>query len=118
MFFNFKLLNRSFKFAFIGLRTVWREEQSFRIQILIGFIVLAAAFYLQLSLLEKLILIFTITMVLSFELINSQIERVLDFLEPHLHPRVKRIKDISAGVVLIICLTAVLIGIMIFLPHL
>jgi diacylglycerol kinase len=45
------------------------------------------------------------------------LKKTLDFLHPSYHPKIKAIKDISAGAVLIMCLGAVIAGILIFLPH-
>ena len=75
-------------------------------------------FILELSFLEMIIVIFLITLILSLELINTQIEKILNFLQPNHDPKVKIIKDISAGAVLLACLGALIIGFLIFLPHL
>lgn len=68
--------------------------------------------YLQ----EKIILIFLITLISALEMINSQIEKILDILEPNHNPKVKIIKDISAGAVLLACFGAAIIAALIFLP--
>lgn len=115
--FSFKRLIRSHKFAIEGLKSVFKEEQSFRAQLLIAAIVGLLMLYLPLSSAEKVVLILAIMMVLILELINSQIERILDILEPNYNERVKRIKDISAAAVLIACLSAAFIGLLIFLPY-
>ena len=62
-------------------------------------------------------LILTILVVLSLELINSQIEKFLDLIQPEHHPRVKIIKDFSAGAVLLSAIGSVVIGLLIFWPH-
>ncbi|MCX6722618.1 MAG: diacylglycerol kinase [Candidatus Staskawiczbacteria bacterium] len=59
----------------------------------------------------------TILVVLSLELINSQIEKFLDIIQPEHHPRVKIIKDFSAGAVLISVIGSIIIGFLIFWPH-
>jgi diacylglycerol kinase len=55
--------------------------------------------------------------VLSLELINSQVERILDLVQPEDHPRVKTIKDFSASAVLLSVIGSVVVGIIIFWPH-
>lgn len=72
---------------------------------------------LGLSIQDKEILIITITIVLVVELLNSQIEKFLDIIQPNFDDRVKIIKDISAGAVLISIIGAVIIGILIFYPY-
>jgi len=44
--------------------------------------------------------------------------RILDILKPNYDPRVKVIKDISAGAVFIACIGTLIIRILIFWPHL
>ncbi len=101
----------------VGLTTAFKEEQNFRIQCFIAVIVVALMILLGLNPQEKSILLLTILVVLSLELINSQIEKFLDLIQPDHHPKVKVIKDFSAGAVLLSALGSVVIGVLIFLPH-
>lgn len=119
MFLNFSLkrLTSGFKFAFSGIKTIFKEEQHFRIMIFIAILVVAAMIYFNLSVIEKSVLILTIILVLSLELINSITERILNVLHPQINPQIKKIKDIFAGIVLITCFGAAIIGILIILPH-
>ncbi len=114
--FSFKKLKSSFKAAFEGLKEA-HTEQTFKILCFCGFLVLIFMFVLGLSSLEKTVIVFLVASVLAFELLNTQIERVLDFLEPNHDPRVKRIKDISAGAVLVVSIGAAVIGLLIFVPY-
>lgn len=115
---DFKKFFTSLRIAISGLKITFKKEQSFRIQVFIGLIVILLMFVLKLNPLEKSVLIIVIAMVLSLELINSQIERFLDVIQPSYQPEVKLIKDISAAAVLIAALGAVVVGIVILLPHL
>ncbi len=114
---NFKKLIVSFKFAFSGIRVIFLEEQPFRIMFFVAVLVTAAMFYFNLSLTQKAVLFLTIVLVLILELINSVIEKFLDFYHPERDPRIKRIKDVLAGLVLISCFGAAIIGILIFWPY-
>lgn len=113
---DFKKLKNSFKFAFQGLKLAF-SGQSFRIICFFAVLAIILMIVLGLSFSEKIILILLIALALSFELINSQIEKILDILQPNQDPQIKIIKDMSAAAVLIISLTALLIGILIFLPY-
>ncbi len=113
-FFDFKKLGKSFLTAFAGLKIAFLEEQSFRIQAAIGFLVLVLMFCFPLNALEKTILVLAIGFVLALEILNSQIERILDFLEPNFNHHVKRIKDLAAAAVLVASLSALLAGLFIF----
>jgi len=115
---NFKKLISSFKIAFSGLKHAFLKEQTFRIQVIIGCLAVFLMFYFPLSSIKRAFIGLFIVLVLSLELINSQIERVLDFLVPNEHPKVKIIKDLSAAAVLLTSVGAAIIGIIIFLPYL
>lgn len=116
--FNLKKLVSSFKYAFSGLKIAFKKEQSFRIQLIIASLVLIAAFVFGLSNQEKAILVLTCGFVLGLELLNSQIEKVLDIIQPCLDHRVKHIKDLSAGAVLIASISSLLVAIFLFLSRL
>jgi diacylglycerol kinase len=113
---DFRKLANSFKFAFQGLKFAF-SGQSFRIMCFFGILAIILMIVLGLSFQERIILILSIALVLSLELINSQIEKILDILQPNHDQRIKIIKDMSAAAVLIVSLTALLIGILIFLPY-
>lgn len=114
---NFKKLRLSFKLASEGLKIAVLEEQTFKFQLIIGGLVFFFMFCFPLASVERIILVLTVVFILGLELINSQVERVLDFLCPDHDPRVKRIKDLSAAAVLIACLGSIFIGLLIFLPY-
>ncbi|MFI5205775.1 MAG: diacylglycerol kinase family protein [Candidatus Paceibacterales bacterium] len=107
----------SLKIAIFGLTSAFKEERNFRLQSYIAIVVVIAMVALKLSRIESAILVLIMLLVLSLELINSQIEKFLDLIEPNHHPRVKIIKDFSAGAVLLSALGSVIIGLLIFWPH-
>lgn len=109
---------RSLRYAAKGVRVVFREEHSFRVQVGVAAIVLAAMFLLGLRTPEKALLTLAMTFVLVLELMNSIFERMVDLLKPRVHHYVEDIKDIMAGSVLVASIGAVIIGVMIFLPYL
>ncbi len=80
--------------------------------------VLVLSFILELSLLEKSILLTMCAVVLGMELANTALERVIDMLKPRVHPYARIVKDVMAGAVLLVSFVALLIGVLIFLPYL
>ncbi len=108
---------KSFKHAFCGL-VYALKERTFRILCAIALVVLALAIVLEVMLIEGAVLVLTITIVLGLELLNTQVEKTLDIIQPRFDARVKMIKDISAAAVLIASVGSVLIGLLIFLPYL
>ena len=106
---------KSVKIAVYGLKCAFHEEKNFRTQFMIGIVVVFFMIFFGLNYIESSILILMILVVLSLELINSQIEKFLDLIQPEHHPRVKIIKDFSAGAVLLSAIGSVVIGVLIFL---
>src|SRR3989344_5317288 len=105
------------KVALFGLKAAFKEEKNFRIQCVIALAVMCLMVFFRLDALETSVLLLTMLVVLISELVNSQIEKFLDLIEPNPHPRVKIIKDFSAGAVLLSALGSVLIGVLIFMPY-
>ncbi|MCJ0930831.1 diacylglycerol kinase [Virgibacillus halodenitrificans] len=105
-----------FTFAWNGLKEVTRTERNFRIHLFITALVLTIGFLVELNWLEWCIVIFAIGLVLVTEVTNSAIEKMIDYLNPAIHPSAKIIKDMAAGAVLIAAIIAALIGLIIFLP--
>lgn len=116
--FSLKILKRSFKHAYRGLRRVAREEQNFRVELAIAVVVLALAVLLGVSGVELAVLTLASVAVLVLELMNSIFERLVDLFKPRIHHFVKDIKDIMAGSVLLASLGAVIIGLVILGPRL
>lgn len=114
----FRQVLRKFSFARDGFKAAYRLEQSFRIQLAISLAVVLAGGLLGLTRLEWLFVITAIGVVLSLELLNTTIEKMLDLLHPARHDSVKFIKDVSAAAVLISALAAVIVGLVVFLHHL
>ncbi len=93
-------------------------EQSFRILFGVALLVIVCLFYFPFNTIERAVLILVVALVLSLELINSQIERILDILRPDYSEEVRKMKDISAGAVLLASIGALVVGVIIVLPHL
>jgi len=109
----------SFRIAFSGLSHAIGSQRNFQIQIVIGIIVLTAAWWLDFTRIEWLVLILTIALVLAAELLNTVVEVVIDLaVKEKLLPDAKIAKDVSAAAVLLISAFSVIVGMILFLPHL
>lgn len=108
----------SFKYAIEGLATALRDQPNLVLQFCIASVVLALGFYFQITKAEWLIISLTIGFVITFELTNTAIEEIVDSFTSEVHPSAKKAKDVAAAAVLFAALTAVIIGIIIFLPYL
>lgn len=114
---NMKKILNSFKFAINGLKEVFLGERNFQIMAAIAFLVVGAMFYFPTERTEKAVLAMAIFLVLTLEIINSLVERLMDFLQPQHDELVRIIKDLSAAAVLTASIGAVIIGLIIFLPY-
>lgn len=103
------------QFAWNGLR-IMRQERNFRIHMIVALLVIVLGIFFRLNTIEWSIIIITINMVLTLEILNTSIEMFLDYVKPDFHPTAKVIKDVAAGAVLVSAIAAVIIGLLIFLP--
>ncbi|MEA1936791.1 MAG: diacylglycerol kinase [Patescibacteria group bacterium] len=116
MIFSVRKLVRSFLHAIGGFKRVF-QEQNFRIQTALAIIVIFFILFFGLKVWESVALVMMITLVLVLEIINSIFERIVDILEPRVHPYAKAIKDMMAAAVLIASLGATFVGVIIFWPY-
>jgi diacylglycerol kinase len=107
---------QSFKLAFHGINLVFNTQSNFRIQLIIGIIALILGFLLKISTTQWCMVILVSGLVLTAESINSSLEYLCDKVEDHHDETIKKVKDISAGAVLISSMSALIIGLIIFLP--
>jgi len=108
---------QSFKYAFEGLWTIFKEEANFRIHICVGIIVIIAGFFYKIPRTDWLAIVICIVSVLIAEIFNTCIENVLDMLTTEYNPRVKKVKDMAAAAVLLVTILSVAVGILIFIPR-
>ena len=114
---NNKNIFLSFRTAWNGIWTVLVQEPAFKYMMAAALLVIAVMLYFPTSRTEKAVLLVMIFSVLGLEVINSVMERFLDFLQPNHDSRVKVIKDLLAAFVLFVSLGAAIIGILIFWPY-
>jgi diacylglycerol kinase (ATP) len=118
MRFSPQRLIRSFGFAWEGIAHVGRSQQNWRIHVAIAAIAIALGLALQISLIEWVALSLTIGLVLGFECLNTAVEAAVDALNAPPSLPAKYAKDTAAGAVLVMAITAVVVGGLIFLPKL
>lgn len=106
-------LVKSFTIAFRGLIRGLLQERNSRIQLVISVLVVSGSLILGVRKLELLVIVVACFFVIILEMINTSIEKVLDFLYPDKHEQVGLIKDIMSGVVLLGSILAVVVGVII-----
>lgn len=110
---------QSFRFAFRGVRTLFRETPNARIELVMALLAVALGFLLHISATEWLAICIVIGMVPACEAMNTAIERLSDYVSQHQkHPIIRKVKDVAAAGVLIAAIAALAVGILIFLPKL
>jgi diacylglycerol kinase (ATP) len=108
-----KLLD-SFNFAIEGIIHSVRTQRNMRIHMVSAIIILTICFFYDLNKIELLILLITISMVITAELINTAVELAIDATTNYYHPLAKLAKNAAAGAVLITAINAVAVGYIIF----
>ncbi len=114
----FRTRIESFGHAFRGLGYAIRNEKNAWIHATATILAIIFAFWLEISLTKWAVLVLTIAMVWSAEMINTSIEAVVDLASPDHHPLAKVGKDVGAAAVLIAAFAALIIGMIIFAPPL
>ena len=112
-----KKLRKSFGHATSGLRETLIHERNFKIMLGAALVIVAAMFYLPTSRADKALLTAVIFAILTLEMVNVVIERLLDFLHPAHHEDIRVIKDFMAAIVFVASFGATVIGLMIFWPY-
>jgi diacylglycerol kinase (ATP) len=107
-------LLESFNYAFEGIIHVLRTQRNLRIHFVVAVAVLIAALAVNVSKIELIALLLSITFVLIAEMINSAIEGAIDATTTSFDPNAKLAKDIAAGAVLIASVNAVAVGYLVF----
>jgi len=108
---------KTFKHALNGIAHVFKKEQNFKTHIIATILVITAGILFSIDKTEWMIIIIAISIVTAFEIINSAIEYLCDFVSPEYNEKIKHIKDASAGAVLISAIGALVLGLVIFLPR-
>lgn len=107
----------SFKYAFEGIYAGIKEEPNLKFHFSFAILVIALGIYFGLTKLEWIAISIMIGLVLTSEMTNTAVEAIVDSFTEEQHPRAKYAKDIAAGAVLIVAITSVVVGLLIFLPH-
>jgi len=112
-----KRFGKSLAYAGRGLHEAWKQENSFRVDVLAFALLLIVIIGLEIKGIEAAVLILVAAMVIVLELANSIFERWLDIASPRVGAQVRDAKDIMAAAVLVSSLAALAVGAIIIIPH-
>lgn len=108
---------RKFVYAINGFIISLKEEKSLVVHLSVAVVSLIIGVILQLSPIGWAILILTIGLVISSELMNTAIENVVDTVTFKFNYTAKKIKDVSAAATLILAVIAICVGLLLFIPR-
>ena len=109
--------SNTFKNARKGMRLSIKSERNIRVHLFTASLVLVTAYCLNFSIVKFCLLLLTIAGVISAEMFNSAIEFSLDAIFHNRYCRmVGMAKDIAAGAVMLVTISAVMIGVLLFAP--
>lgn len=101
---------KSFVYAGRGLRWLVQDEHNARLHLAASLAVVACGLYLRVSIEEWRWLVVAIALVWMAEAFNTVVEELCDRIQPDFDPAIGRIKDLSAGAVLVASIASFLIG--------
>lgn len=107
---------KSIGFAVKGALKLITTEHSVMVQLSLAILMLFAGFYFNISREEWMLQTLAFGLVLGIESLNTAVEKIADFIHPEYHEKIGFIKDIAAGAVMFAATTAIIIGLLIYIP--
>ncbi len=108
---------KSFVYAFRGIATLVKTQPNAKIHFFATACVIILAVFLNVTLTEWAILALAIGSVWAAEALNTAIEFLADKTSPDWHELIEKTKDVAAAGVLLAAITALAVGLLIFLPY-
>jgi len=109
-----RLIN-AFKYSCAGLTEAYRNEDAFRMELLLALVLIPLTFWIEHSMLGCALMIACVMLVIIVELLNSAIEATVDRISLDDHNLAKRAKDIGSAAVLISLLNLVVVWLLVLL---
>ena len=112
-----KQIYRALMWSLAGLRAAWTFEASFRLEVYLFIIFFPLGLWLGHGGLEKAVLVGSLFLVLSAEILNSAIEVVVDKTTPEFHELAGRAKDMGSAAVFVLMVNAMVCWTLVLWPH-
>ncbi|MGW8310983.1 MAG: diacylglycerol kinase [Thiogranum sp.] len=103
-------LKNKLRNALAGIRHAWATEDNVRTHGAIAVCVVLVFLWIRPEPVWWGLIVLCIGLVVAAELLNSALEILIDHLHPEIHPAIGRAKDVLAAMVLVLSLTAVVVG--------
>lgn len=105
---------KAFNVAIEGILYTFKSERNMKIHYFVAVVVFIASLFFDLSRIEMMMLVFSISLVVISEMFNTAIEKTIDMVTDEYNVLAKIAKDVAAGGVLIASLNSVVIGYLLF----
>jgi diacylglycerol kinase len=106
----------TFKFAWQGLRYFFETELKASLHLIAAILAIGFGIFLKISVTEWMMVAFAIGIVIIAEIANTAIELLVDLISPDQNKKAGITKDLAASAVLVASITALVIGLFIYLP--
>ncbi|KAB3535356.1 phosphatase PAP2 family protein [Alkaliphilus pronyensis] len=104
----------SFNYAFEGIIYAFKSQRNMKIHFICAVLILSLSLFFDLTRLEIVILMLTISLVIIAEMINTSIEMTIDLITDQYHIFAKIAKNVAAGAVLIAAINSIFVAYFIF----
>ena len=102
-------ISKAFIWSMAGIKAAWKNEQAFRWQAIIVFLMTPVGLWLGRTAVERGLLIASSMLILIVELLNSAVEATVDRIGPERHELSKQAKDLGSAAAFIIMITAAVV---------
>jgi len=109
---------KSVQYAIAGIRLFFSRDVHGRLHLILSLIAIGISLICGLNAWEWLFILLALTLVIVSEMFNTCIERIMDYMQKDYDPRIRIIKDVSAGAVLVAAIFAIMTSAIILLPKL
>jgi diacylglycerol kinase (ATP) len=100
-----------------GLQAAWMHESSFRLEVYLFVVLAPMGWWLGQTPVERVLLIGSMLLVLSVELLNSAVEAVIERYGPEFHELAGRAKDMGSAAVFVVMMNVLLVWGALLLPR-
>lgn len=105
---------KAFFYSLHGLIAAFKNEAAFRQEIILSMILIPFAFFPDVSLVEKILLISSVILVMIVELLNSAVEAVVDRISKEKHDLSKIAKDTASAAVMLSVINVMFVWVLVF----
>ncbi len=90
---------KAFGYSIEGLQAIYQSEAAFRQELMLAAVCVPLAFLLEVTALERAVMIGCLFLVLIVEVLNSAFETTIERISGDYHPLSKRTKDMGSAAV-------------------